>query len=82
MAITYNKWPYYIPNGHKNFECQDPPNFTQIVIFGLKMYHLAPLLTHALDVKPAVLLANPIFKRCFEERRRYASFISATTMPD
>jgi hypothetical protein len=40
------KWPYYIPNGHKiyqNFPFQDPPKFTQILIFGLKIYHLATM---------------------------------------
>jgi hypothetical protein len=36
----------YIPNGQKiyqHFPFQDPPNFTQIEISGLKIYHLATL---------------------------------------
>jgi hypothetical protein len=35
-----------IPNGHKMYQhlsLQDPPKFTQIGIFGLKMYNLATL---------------------------------------
>jgi hypothetical protein len=54
----YNKLPHNIPNVqnipigrkidnvHKICKClplQDPPKFTQIGIFGLKMYHLATL---------------------------------------
>jgi hypothetical protein len=34
-----NDHKIYIPNGHKiyqHFPLQDPPKFTQIVIFGLK----------------------------------------------
>jgi hypothetical protein len=35
----------YIPNGHKkqHFPLKDPPKFTQIGTFGLKIYHLATL---------------------------------------
>jgi hypothetical protein len=36
-----------IPNGHKiyqHIQLQDPPKFTQIGIFRLKIYHLATLL--------------------------------------
>jgi hypothetical protein len=48
MATTFTKWPYFIPNGHKiyqHFPHKDPLKFTQIVIFGLKIYHLATLLS-------------------------------------
>jgi hypothetical protein len=46
MTIKYNTRPYYIPNGYKiykHFPFQDPPKTIPIVIFGLKMYHLATL---------------------------------------
>jgi hypothetical protein len=39
MATKYTKWPQNIPNGHKidqHLSLQDPLNFTQIGIFGLK----------------------------------------------
>jgi hypothetical protein len=49
----YTKLPQNIPNGHKIFQMvikytkifplQDPTNFTQIGIFGLKTNHLATL---------------------------------------
>jgi hypothetical protein len=42
MAIKYTKWPQNISNGR--LPLQDPPKFTQIGIFGLKIYHLATLL--------------------------------------
>jgi hypothetical protein len=38
----------YIPNDHRiyqPFPSQDPPQFTQIGIFGLKTFHLATLMT-------------------------------------
>jgi hypothetical protein len=38
-AIKYTKWPENRPNGHKIYQYlpfQDPPKFTQIVIFGLE----------------------------------------------
>jgi hypothetical protein len=44
MGIKYNKWPYFIVNGHglyQLFSFQGPPKFAQIWIFGLKTYHLA-----------------------------------------
>jgi hypothetical protein len=44
MAIKCTKLPYYIPNGHRLYQLfpfQDPSAFTQIGIFGLKIYHLA-----------------------------------------
>jgi hypothetical protein len=47
MAIKKTKSRTYIPNGQKiyrYFPFQDPPKFTQIVIFGLKMYHMATLM--------------------------------------
>jgi hypothetical protein len=43
-ALKYTKWPENGPNGHKIYkhrQLQDPPKFTQIGIFGLKVYHLA-----------------------------------------
>jgi hypothetical protein len=51
-GIQYNKWPCYIPNGHKiyqHFPFQDPPKITKIVIFGLKIYHLATLVSNDLS---------------------------------
>jgi hypothetical protein len=45
-AIKCTKWPKNIQNGYKMYEhlpLQDPPKFTQIWIFGLKIYHLATL---------------------------------------
>jgi hypothetical protein len=39
IAVMHFKWPLYI-----HFPFQDPQKFTQIVIFGLKLYHLATLL--------------------------------------
>jgi hypothetical protein len=46
MAIKYTKWPEYIPNVHRIYQAflfKGPPKFTQIRIFGLKIYHLATL---------------------------------------
>jgi hypothetical protein len=46
IATKYTKWPLNIPNGRKNCQplrSQDPPKFTQIEIFGLKICHLATL---------------------------------------
>jgi hypothetical protein len=59
MGEKYTKLPQNIPNGHKIYkmalketEChkidqhlplQDRPIFTQIGIFGLRVYHLATL---------------------------------------
>jgi hypothetical protein len=40
------KWHENRPNGNKIYQhlpLQDPPKFTQIWIFGLKIYHLATL---------------------------------------
>jgi hypothetical protein len=45
-AIKYTKRPQYRPNVHKIYQhlpLQDPPKFTQIGIFGLKICHLATL---------------------------------------
>jgi hypothetical protein len=43
MGIKYTYWPQNRPNVQKlqHLPLQDPPKFTQIVIFGLKIYHLA-----------------------------------------
>jgi hypothetical protein len=46
MAVKYIKCPYNRPNVHKTYQhlpLQDPPKFTQIANFGLKIYHLATL---------------------------------------
>jgi hypothetical protein len=46
MAVKHTKTPRYRPTGHKMYQhlpVQDPPKFTQIRIFGLKIYHLATL---------------------------------------
>jgi hypothetical protein len=40
MAVKYTKWTQNIPT----LQLQDPPKFTKIWIFGLKIYHLATLL--------------------------------------
>jgi hypothetical protein len=45
-AINYTKWWLNIPNGHEmqqHFPFQGPRKFTQVWIFGLKIYHLAAL---------------------------------------
>jgi hypothetical protein len=45
MATKYSKLPLNITNGHKIYHhhlpSQDPPEFTQIGIFGFKICHLA-----------------------------------------
>jgi hypothetical protein len=44
MTIKYTKWPHNTPNGHKMYQqmpLQEPPKFTQIEIFGLKINRLA-----------------------------------------
>jgi hypothetical protein len=53
IATKYTKRPENIRNGHKVFRylprkisLQDIPKFTQIWIFGLKIYHLATLLAN------------------------------------
>jgi hypothetical protein len=46
MAAKTTKWSYDRPNGHtmyKHLPLQDLTKFTQIGIFGLKIYHLATL---------------------------------------
>jgi hypothetical protein len=46
MDINYTKWPWNIPNGHKihrRLLLPDPPRFTQIWVFCLKLTHLATL---------------------------------------
>jgi hypothetical protein len=48
MAIKYTNWPgMEIEYVYPHLPLQDPPKFTQIWIFGLKVYHLATLVvTH------------------------------------
>jgi hypothetical protein len=46
MSRRYTKWLSNIPNGHnkyQNFSFQGTPNYSQIGILGLKIYHLAPV---------------------------------------
>jgi hypothetical protein len=52
MTTKFTRWPKNIPFGHKinqtaqeikHLALQDLPKFTQIWIFGLKIYHLAAL---------------------------------------
>jgi hypothetical protein len=54
ITIKYTKWPQNIPNGRtidqiavkyvdQYLQLQEPPKFTQIGIFGLKICHLATL---------------------------------------
>jgi hypothetical protein len=64
MARTYTKWPYNIRNILQNIptcftarpskiyqhvSLQGPPKYTQIVISGLKIYHLATLVRNVND---------------------------------
>jgi hypothetical protein len=53
MSTKYTEWRWNTPNDRKtdkmavkiyqHFPLQDPPKFTQIEIFGLKICHLATL---------------------------------------
>jgi hypothetical protein len=48
MATKYTKWPKNRPNGYKMYQqrpLQEPLKFSQIGIFGLKIYHLATLVS-------------------------------------
>jgi hypothetical protein len=59
ITIKYTQWPQNIPNGHKIYQhllLQDPPKFTQIGNFCLKICHLATLLF--------TLLSFPIVAEC------------------
>jgi hypothetical protein len=47
MAFIYSKWPKNMPN----ISIPRPPKFTQIGIFGFKIYHLAT---------PLQTVANPL----------------------
>jgi hypothetical protein len=42
IALEFTKWSQNFPNYRKIYQ-QGPPKFTQIGIFGLKIYHLATL---------------------------------------
>jgi hypothetical protein len=47
MTSKHTTWPYNRPNGlkiHQYLLLQDDPKFTEIGIFGLKIYHLATLI--------------------------------------
>jgi hypothetical protein len=50
MATKYIKWQQNVPNG-QHLPFQDPPKFTQIWIFGLKIYCLATLLHSSLRLE-------------------------------
>jgi hypothetical protein len=55
MASKYTEWPQNIPNGHKmyqHFPLQDPPKYTKIGIFGLKIYYLANLVQINVQISP------------------------------
>jgi hypothetical protein len=57
MSITYNNRPS-VHKIYQHLPMQDPPNFTQIWIFGLKTNHLATLLftsRHIINVRWSVL---------------------------
>jgi hypothetical protein len=67
----YTKLPLHIlPNGHRvyqPFSFRGPPKFTQIGIFGLKIYHLATLtlsgtLWPLFDLRLSTKITNPLFK--------------------
>jgi hypothetical protein len=67
MEITYTKWPNNIPNGqiiYRHFPFQGPPNLTKIGIFGIKMFHLAPLRPSHKSVTP--------FKLCLFFQRPFS----------
>jgi hypothetical protein len=53
IAVKYTyQMAVYIQNGHKlcePFPFRDPPKFTKIFFFGLKIYHLATLVVTALS---------------------------------
>jgi hypothetical protein len=54
---------YNIPNGHKiysHLSWQDPPKFTQIGIFGFKIYHLTTL-NDTVSRNCAVVVHRPVF---------------------
>jgi hypothetical protein len=66
LAMKCTKWPKYIPNGqiiYQPFQFQGPPKFTQIVIFGLKIY--IPSGNPALDRFPLRVYAFNFFPRQF-----------------
>jgi hypothetical protein len=46
-AIKYSKWLPNIPNIYQYFPFQGRQKYTQISIFGLKIYHLATLMGSA-----------------------------------
>jgi hypothetical protein len=60
MTIKYTNWPQSRTNGNKIYQrlpLQDPPKFTQLGIFGMKIYlHLATTLLMKTDKR--VFLAN------------------------
>jgi hypothetical protein len=43
MTIKYIKWQPNVNKIYQHIQLQDPPKFTQIAIFGLKIHHLANL---------------------------------------
>jgi hypothetical protein len=56
--MKYNKLPQYRQNGHIIYQhrpLQDPPKFTQIWIFGLKICHLATLIQMSMAAKSLLI---------------------------
>jgi hypothetical protein len=72
MATKYTKWPQNIPNGLKIYQhlpMQDPPKFTEIEIFGLKIYHLANPAMLTKYEKRLLLLCSWFFPRSLTQLR-------------
>jgi hypothetical protein len=85
MAINYIKCPENLPNSHKIYQhcsLQDPPKFTQIGIFGLRIYHLAtPYSVGALLGKcKSMLLFQKNFFSAKESAKRLTIIIFITIM--
>jgi hypothetical protein len=49
MAVKYSKWPLTIAT----FSIKGSPKYTQIRIFGLKIYHLATLIETNISFRKA-----------------------------
>jgi hypothetical protein len=63
MVTKYAKWPKNIPKGHRtyqHFPWQDPPKFTQVGIFGLKINHLATLLPSQFQLKIPIFIRRKV----------------------
>jgi hypothetical protein len=73
MAIKHTKWPYtYIRNVHKIYQLfpfQGPPKFTQIVIFGMKIYYLATLYLYLPDYYFNISQKQNNYFYCWKQRQ-------------